>query len=49
MADTVLFLFSFPGMQFCVVMYLSLKACKTKLTVDIYSRYFLEFKMFHFY
>lgn len=40
--------FSFLGMQFYVVMYLSLKACKTKLTVDIYSRYLLKFRMFHF-
>lgn len=42
------FFFSFSGMQFCVVMWLSLRDCKTRLTVDIYSRYFLVFKMFHF-
>lgn len=38
--------FSFSGMQFYVVMYLSLRDCKTRLTVDIYSRYFLGFKCF---
>lgn len=45
-ANTVYF--SFSGMQFYVVMYLSLRDCKTRLTVVIYSRYFLVFKMFHF-